>query len=76
MFRVIGFAFLFAVFVSFLTHGNQIAIALSFFGVLALAIYPLVTGRTALRCQHCGKRVKLGYTTCHHCGQPAVRAGS
>lgn len=23
-------------------------------------------------CPHCGKRVKYGYTTCHHCGKVAV----
>jgi uncharacterized membrane protein YoaK (UPF0700 family) len=26
----------------------------------------------AIRCAGCGKRVKLGYTRCHHCGQGQV----
>lgn len=35
-------------------------------GALVLAMY--VQGNLVLKCPNCGKRVKIGYTTCHHCG--------
>lgn len=35
-------------------------------GLLAVGAYTV--GGMKLRCSHCGKRIKLGYTTCHHCG--------
>lgn len=25
-----------------------------------------------LRCPSCGKRIKLGYTACHHCGRSVM----
>ena len=28
-------------------------------------------GGLVLKCAQCGKRVKIGYTTCHHCGYDA-----
>jgi hypothetical protein len=31
-------------------------------------IYAFTVGGMKLRCPKCGKRIKLGYTTCHHCG--------
>lgn len=35
-------------------------------GVLAIAAYTV--GGMKLRCSKCGKRIKIGYSTCHHCG--------
>jgi hypothetical protein len=35
-------------------------------GLLALAAYTV--GGMKLRCSSCGKRIKVGYNTCHHCG--------
>jgi len=35
-------------------------------GLLAVAAYTV--GGLKLRCSHCGKRIKVGYQTCHHCG--------
>lgn len=35
-------------------------------GVLAVLAY--TAGGMKLRCTHCGKRIKVGYTRCHHCG--------
>ena len=35
-------------------------------GAVLLGMYR--HGNLVLRCPHCGKRVKIGYTTCHHCG--------
>jgi hypothetical protein len=35
-------------------------------GLLAVAAYTV--GGMKLRCTRCGKRIKLGYNTCHHCG--------
>lgn len=40
-----------------------------------IVIAPYVTGQLALRCPACGKRIKVGYTTCHHCGH-AITSGS
>ena len=68
MFRIVGFAFLVAIVASIVSNGNGTVVAIAFFGVLALFVFSLVTGRTVLKCPNCGKRVKLGYSTCHHCG--------
>lgn len=35
-------------------------------GLLAVAAYTV--GGLKLRCSHCGKRIKVGYSRCHHCG--------
>lgn len=32
------------------------------------AVLAYTVGGMKLRCPNCGKRIKLGYTTCHHCG--------
>ena len=34
--------------------------------LLAVAAY--TKGGMKLKCSRCGKRIKLGYSTCHHCG--------
>lgn len=68
MLRVVGLAFVAAVVASIASDGNQVVIGIAFFGVVALVAWSLLSGRTALRCPACGKRVKLGYSTCHHCG--------
>lgn len=35
-------------------------------GLLMIATY--ATGAMKLRCPNCGKRIKIGYKACHHCG--------
>lgn len=67
MFRVAGFALVVAVVASLVSGGNQYVILVAFFGTVAAFAWALLSGRTALRCPNCGKRVKLGYSTCHHC---------
>lgn len=37
--------------------------------IAAIWIYRYTAGGLKLRCPSCGKRVKLGYDTCHHCGR-------
>ena len=76
MIRVVGFAFLVTFAVSLLTRGNAppAVLMLVFVGTLALVSIAVLTGRTPLRCPHCGKRVKIGSTVCHHCGRDATTA--
>ena len=45
----------------------------SFVVVLGAFVAAWATGRIALRCPYCRKRVKIGATHCHHCGREAVR---
>lgn len=46
----------------------------SFFVIWPLAWLGNVADDTkAVVCPHCGKRVKYGYSTCHHCGAVAVQ---
>ena len=73
MLRIVGFAFLVAIVVSIVSDGNGTVAAIAFFGALALFVFSLVTGRTVLKCPNCGKRVKLGYSTCHHCGAQVAK---
>lgn len=44
-------------------------------GVVAWAFCVVLVAIALLRapmvCRHCGKRVKIGSTTCHHCGRDA-----
>jgi len=50
---------------------------LTFIGlpVALLGWYALITDPgTVAYCPHCGKRVKIGSTVCHHCGMDAVVA--
>jgi hypothetical protein len=39
-------------------------------GLLVIGAYTV--GGLKLRCPACGKRIKLGYTSCHHCGRSVV----
>lgn len=41
-------------------------------GLLAVAAYTV--GGLKLRCPSCGKRIKVGYDACHHCGRSVSRA--
>lgn len=53
---------------------------------LTVPVFVLVTGgvwllavlndENVLTCPHCGKRVKLGSTVCHHCGRDATAKGT
>jgi hypothetical protein len=40
-------------------------------GAVLLLMY--LRGNLVLKCPNCGKRVKIGYTTCHHCGAAVGR---
>jgi len=68
MFRVVGLALLVGIAASIVSGGNSTVVLIAMVGTVALFVWALVSGRTALRCPNCGKRVKLGYSTCHHCG--------
>lgn len=58
-------------------HVPSLGVSIIFFGVLALAfiggLLPVITGERSFSCPHCRKMVKLGATTCHHCGQSVAR---
>lgn len=73
MLRIVGLAFVAAVIASIVSDGNQVVIGIAFFGVVVLFAWSLLSGRTALKCPACGKRVKLGYPTCHHCGAQVAK---
>lgn len=76
MIRVVASAFGFAILVSVLTHGNQVAVEIAFFVALAAIVIPLLAGATVLKCRYCRKRVKLGATACHHCGRATARTAA
>jgi hypothetical protein len=40
-----------------------------------LMIYAYTFGGFKLKCPACGKRIKLGYTSCHHCGRALTLKG-
>lgn len=44
--------------------------------VVAAGTYVLavMNHEQAIRCASCGKRIKLGYNRCHHCGQAQAPA--
>lgn len=65
MLRVIGFLIVGAVLFGAVT-GWSPWIFIVPVGLLAIAAYTVAGMK--LRCPACGKRIKLGYTTCHHCG--------
>ena len=69
MLRVAGLAVAMAIGASIVSGGNEVVVRVAFFGSLGLIIFMLVTGRARLRCPFCGKRVKIGYQVCHHCGR-------
>jgi len=73
--RVVGVALLGAILGGFLTHGSEVGVLVGFFGVLGLMVFGVASGRQRLRCPFCRKRVKLGASTCHHCGR-VVSTGS
>lgn len=72
MIRILGFALLVAIVVSWISDGNGTVVAIAFLGVLGLFAYSVITGRVVLKCPYCLKRVKLGATHCHHCGRQVV----
>ena len=65
MFRVAGAAFLVSALTAVVTNSTT-AGSVVFFVVFAL-IAAANVGK--LRCPACRKRVKLGATRCHHCGE-------
>lgn len=72
MLRLFFLALVLAAVVSSLLHlggGGATALFVVFMG---LALFSLATGRIALRCPSCRKRVKIGATACHHCGREVV----
>lgn len=74
MIRVFFFAFVAAVIANFLSNGNGTIIAIAFFGVLGLIVLGMFSGGIVLKCPYCHKRVKIGATTCHHCGRTVTKA--
>jgi hypothetical protein len=73
MIRVAGAALGFALLVGLAT-GNKDLTEAGFLIAAAAMILMLSSGRTALKCPFCRKRVKLGATVCHHCGRAVGRA--
>lgn len=65
LFAVIGAAILAAIF-----HVNVWVFLVPIAGLL---IYAYTVGGLRTRCPSCRKRVKIGASTCHHCGRD-VRA--
>lgn len=68
MFRIAWAALVVGLLASFISDGNQYVVLAAMVGTVGLFAWSLLTGRSALKCPACGKRVKLGYSTCHHCG--------
>lgn len=69
MFRVIGVIFLFPLLVVLLwDDAPEWAIWAGWGTGAAVVALMYLRGNLVLRCTNCGKRVKIGYTTCHHCG--------
>jgi RNA polymerase subunit RPABC4/transcription elongation factor Spt4 len=58
-------------------HVPAVGVTVIFFAVLGLAfvggLVPVIKGESAFSCPHCRKMVKLGATTCHHCGRSVAR---
>jgi hypothetical protein len=73
MIRVVASVIGFAILISFLTGGNKYAIWAALIVAAVGVATPLLTGRSALKCPYCRKRVKLGATVCHHCGRSVAR---
>lgn len=69
MLRVFGFVFLFPLIVVLLWEDAPEWAIWAGWGIGAAVIgLAYLQGNLVLKCPNCGKRVKLGYTTCHHCG--------
>lgn len=72
MFRLIGFVLLPVIAVSIVwPDAPQWLLTAILIGMIALVVTGWLRGALVLKCPACGKRVKIGYTTCHHCGYAA-----
>lgn len=74
MIRLIAFAFMFP-FVIVLVWDDAPTWAIWAGWAIGAGVLLLMflQGNLVLTCPNCGKRVKLGYTTCHHCGAQVGR---
>lgn len=68
MIRIAWAALVVGIIASIVSNGNGTIVAVAIVGTVAFFAWALLSGRTALTCPSCGKRVKLGYSVCHHCG--------
>ncbi len=69
MIRVLFFIFLFPLLIVLLwDDAPKWAIWAGWAIVAGVVALMYLQGNLVLKCPNCGKRVKLGYTTCHHCG--------
>lgn len=69
MLRVIGFVFLFPFLIVLLWDDAPEWAIWAGWGIGAAVVALMyLQGNLVLKCPNCGKRVKLGFTTCHHCG--------
>lgn len=69
MLRLIGFVILFPLLLVILWEdAPQWAIIGAWIVGGLVVVTPYLTGQLALKCPQCGKRIKVGYSTCHHCG--------
>lgn len=73
MIRIAWAALVVGLAASFVSGGNETVVLVAIVGTVALFAWSLLSGRSALKCPNCGKRVKLGYSTCHHCGAQVAR---
>ena len=74
MIRVIFMAMLSAALLASAVHLPGLVWPL-FIGILVMYVVGRLAGTTGpLKCPYCRKRVKLGATTCHHCGRDTVVA--
>jgi predicted amidophosphoribosyltransferase len=71
--RIAWVALLVGLAASFVSGGNGTVVAIAIFGTVGLFAWSLLSGRTRLTCPYCGKRVKLGHATCHHCGRDVAK---
>jgi uncharacterized protein (UPF0212 family) len=65
MIRVVVAAFGFAIVLVLLTHSSTVGTVGFFAALVAIA----VANVGKLKCPACRKRVKLGASRCHHCGE-------
>lgn len=69
MIRLAFFVFLFPLLLAIVWEdAPQWAILGAWIVGAAIVVSPYLLGQAALRCPRCGKRIKVGYSTCHHCG--------
>lgn len=75
MIRLVAFAALIPLVIVLLWEDAPSWVVLAGWGVGAgLLILAWQRHRLVLNCPHCGKGMKLGATTCHHCGRDAQPA--